>query len=188
MAATHDWGLIHRAVVNDIKFKNGGFGIDTEVTVDWAKKGYGRMDVYDTETRTVWEVKSSGTGSAAAMRQAQSYVGAEPRKYSGKVNGLGMIGRFSGNITRYYTYNSVEYAFDISYETPQMGVILYSFNLRKKYKQPASSVAYATIKAQVRTANARTAVAVARTVAVGVGGGIALGAFGWGGINERQLR
>ncbi len=199
MAITHDWGLVHREVIKNIRTLNQG--ILTEVTVDWDKKGYGRMDVYDPDTHTVWELKTTGAGAAKASKQASGYVGSTLRSDSKqKVQGLGIVGRFTGSLSIPITLGSTSYAIEVTYETPQMGVILYSFEIKRTEKQPFYVKNYSLIKEQVRRTQAQAAgvaegiasVGVAGALAFGGGGGVVIGGpnlgFGWGGQMVQQLR
>ncbi len=197
MAMTHDWGLVHRAVELDIKTFNSI--MKTEVTVDWNSGGYGRMDVYDPETQTVWEVKSCGKASAYAQAQALSYVGATLRDNKNQtVRGLGEAFRFYRSFEIPYSFGGDLYSIQITYWTPEKGVILYDFNVLKKQSQPSCALEYSIIQEQERIAKARATKTVIGIATVGLAGGLALGGgvviggpnlgFGWGGINVQQPR
>lgn len=133
-----DWGLAHRLVQADIKAKH--FCVEIEVPVDRNHYRGGRVDVY--QNGRIWEVKSTGSADLAAP-QARSYLGCKVSDSDSWVKELGPANAFSGNIH----LSLLGYNYEIEYNTPQEGVILYSVCEIKPAKQ--ESVEPATAEAPI---------------------------------------
>ena len=121
----HDMGFIHRAVQLHILSMNS-----SNIQVEWILTGFGRADVVDVSLGVVWEVKHAGKDRALretqAKNQAKKYIGGE---HDGVIiKDLGAAGRFEGE----FCIRIGKYTYEVKYDTPQDGVIIYAVNETKR--------------------------------------------------------
>ena len=133
MFEDHDPGYIHRAVQVDILVK---YNVAAALyKTEYVMPGIGRADIVCLNTGEMWEIKHGGStdqswasGIDSANSRLDTYVlkGSKLKK--------GQAGQFSGTFT--IAYDASMYL--VSYATPQVGVILYTFTRTKEHSiQPA---------------------------------------------------
>ena len=127
----HKMGAIHTAVQADILKESNRLGLNI-LSEQWVRKGsgkyYGRPDLLNSKTGEVWEIKHGkvmGSPMAVArvveaQAQASKYLGAETSNHIPVVQ-LGAAGAFSNTIP----FARGEYIYEIYYETPAPGAVLY---------------------------------------------------------------
>ena len=126
----HDYGFIHRAVQAHI--------IATQLfQKELVLPGIGRADIYDPETHEVWEIKHGGSTLASqrarmqlAREQVNNYI-ALGRLENGEKLRLGHAGAFTGA----FVLNCNKISYEISYTTPEDGVILYYVTKMESYER-----------------------------------------------------
>ena len=111
----HDMGFVHRMVQLHIKTTNG-----TNIQTELFLTGLGRADVVDRSMCVVWEVKHAGKNRYAretiAREQAKRYINGNT------IKDLGPAGRFAGT----FCITVGDYIYEVNYDTPQDGVIIYT--------------------------------------------------------------
>ena len=159
----HDMGFIHRMVQAHI-LETGGPNIKAELILT----GLGRADVVDVSLGTVWEVKHSGMYPEVrileALVQAVGYIGGEYEDIL--IVGLGESGRFEGVFC--ITCNG--YNYEVSYNTPTDGVILYSVK-ETSNSQEAYAYAYEYVPKTVEQESLGVVAVPAGALGFGFGGG-----------------
>ncbi|MBE6683537.1 MAG: RHS repeat-associated core domain-containing protein [Ruminococcaceae bacterium] len=127
MIITHFWGAVHRAVQMDIVSNN--YGVYPEVAAN-----NGRMDLYSPFDHEVWEIKhcsDNGNGLVSARKSLSKYLDAYGEGNPHK----GAAGAFSGIISGCNLGDKFQYLYNITYVTPESGVVLYSFTVGIKSKR-----------------------------------------------------
>ena len=159
-----DMGFIHRMVQAHI-VATGGPDIKTEMVLT----GLGRADVVDKSLGVVWEVKHAGKYPDARMFeaavQAAGYIGGEYEDVL--IIGLGEAGRFNGTFC--ITCRGQNY--EVSYNTPMDGVILYTVTETSNQKEQYDYSYTYVPKADQETQNGLLCIAAAPAGATGFYGG-----------------
>ena len=176
-----DPGFIHRRVQEDIVTKETmkGYSIGKERGV-YNDDGemVGRVDIYNSQTGQIWEVKYK-TNPIEAAEKAASYCGLVLEGCEHKTS-LGNAGRFDDS----FTIGCGEYSYTVNYWTPEPGVILYSVSGPKK-KVPDNSYYY--VPRASKEKDSTTIIAIGIPVGIGAFGGCALAFCGGGGYQCRPL-
>ncbi len=174
----HDMGMVHRLVQETIKSK---YGIDKERWVGMnIGKYFGRVDLLNTDTYEVWEIKHGKVkGSPAAIAriaeaqmQALKYIGSQTKEGTPVVK-LGAAGAFSGDIT----IPLYDYVYTIEYETPAPGCVLYYITKSERQKSKEEVMATAAAAAATATYTATViagAPAVIGSAGLGMGAGVCM--------------
>ena len=140
------WGFIHNCVLDHITGTNGGISkelwLKREVifpNVGFVEIIIGRADLAN-EEGAVWEVKHAGQNPdiriALATAQASFYIGAKCIRNGIVLKGLGNANAFSGKFIINYVYEGIYESYEVSYDTPSNGVVLYTVK-QIKYQETA---------------------------------------------------
>ena len=124
----HDMGFIHRLVQSHITAMYG-----TRYSTEMPLSGFGRADIVDTKIGHVWEVKHAGqfpeVRATIAAAQATTYIGGTNGNTI--ITGLGAANAFSG----YFYIQCINEYYQVTYQTPQKGVVLYSVKQVENYNK-----------------------------------------------------
>ncbi len=140
------WGFIHSCVQDHIISRNGGISKELWLTkevrlpeVGFVEIVIGRADLRNNDG-AVWEVKHAGqdpaSRTALATTQASFYIGAKCTRDGVVINGLGNANAFSGKFVINYVYDGIYESYEVSYDTPSNGVVLYTVK-QIKYQETA---------------------------------------------------
>ena len=125
MAQNHIWGAVHAAVQKHIVSKHPY--ISKEHLINGK-----RMDLYDEKTKEVWEIKHGALpakGIAEAELSLQKYL-----YVFGNYPKPGAAGKFEGTMSMCDLGEKFDYYYNIEYDTPVAGVVLYKFSLTTRRK------------------------------------------------------
>lgn len=110
----HSWNYIHNAVEYDIFSKHIGLEIEKKISV-------GRMDIYRSLTKEVWDVKPSSYAYEPNRTKGVAQVLRYTTAIEGKVGGSYINGSF---------FEIGDY--DVEYSNMNNGLIVYTFKKKKK--------------------------------------------------------
>ena len=119
-----DPGFIHRAVQNHIVYHHPGIG--KEKAIYYADGTLcGRADLYASDG-SIWEIKTTRTGAAAAELRLCQYCGnGQTLGRNGPTTMRGESGFFPGYFCGSFALTCGEDSYTVVYYTPQPGVVLY---------------------------------------------------------------
>ena len=165
----HDMGYIHRMVQLHIKTTYG-----EHIHSEWVLTGLGRADIVDEREMVVWEVKHARNipdqRALDAQLQAMNYVGGEHN--GAKIVALGQAGAFCGTFD-VLCKGSI---YQVTYNTPQMGVVLYSVE-EVQVRTSAIAYEYASTPEEEKQNNAVTVAVLGGFCSVPLGTRYTGGAF-----------
>ena len=129
----HAWNYIHNAVERDIREKHSGLLLELPISV-------GRIDIYRTSTREVWDVKPSSYAYEPNRAKGVAQVLRYTLAIGGKIGGLYINSSFC-EVGDYH----------VEYTNMNNGLIVYTF--KKKPKEPVGVTVPETDKVKDKTEN-----------------------------------